>query len=112
MNIPTNNNVAFGGIFTCLSTKPAVVKKFVELAKGPGNRFAARYDTRVHKVMGQTNIGTRTTLHDNIFLDLLKKAGFIENRHFTYVPGMTLPVNQTSKALEVKMLPETLNKVV
>lgn len=104
MALSTNNNVAFNGVFTCVSKKPGVVKKFVQLAKGPNREFAHSFDTRIHNVLGSTNVGTRSAYHDNLFLKALKKAGFIENKHFTFVPGMTLPVKQTEKFLDLKML--------
>lgn len=104
MVLSTNNNVSFNGVFTCLSTKPDVAKKFVQLAKGPAKEFAHSFDTRVHKILGSTSVGTRSTYHDNVFLKALKKVGFIENKHFTFVPGMTLPVKQTEKFLDLKML--------
>lgn len=112
MALTVNNNIAFNGVFTCMSKKPEVVKKFIQLAKGPNKEFAHSFDTRIHTVLGSTNIGTRSTYHDNVFLKVLKKAGFIENKHFTFVPGMTLPVKQTETYLELQMLPKTLNKVV
>ena len=112
MAFTTNNNIAFNGVFTCMSKKPDVVKKFIELSKGPNKEFAHSFDTRIHTVLGEVNIGTRSTYHDNVFLRLLKKTGFIENKHFTFVPGMTLPVKQTQPFLEIQMLPETLNKIV
>lgn len=112
MALATNNNVAFNGVFTCMSKKPEVVKKFIQLAKGPNKEFAHSFDTRIHTVLGSTNIGTRSTYHDNVFLKALKKAGFINNRDFTFVPGMTLPVKQTETFLDLQMLPNKINKVV